>query len=307
MRDIVVIKKLYVQVFLAVASVFFFKTNIGEARGVPVKCGDIIEGEFTAVKQSISHDIKLSPGDSLEVFGGRIGDYLRYEIDVIAPSNTHVFGSSNWDINFGNQDKLPLAKTAVLSERGVYKIQVFNGGKGYNYGGERLGIYTLSVGCKLKDGTEIKPGDNHIESAKTANQLSAAAQLNVSESFSGFPGLRPVDFSPFSFPELPVDNHIKGKISAKEDQIFGYIFEAQKEKRLDLEITKTSGNLNIGFVVLSGKNKVIFQASLVTSQSLSTSIEIPSAGKYTIGAFRIELLPPSIPEDTTFTIKGSLK
>ena len=58
--------------------------------------------------------------------------------------------------------------------------------------------------------------------------------------------------------------------------------------------------------VLSANNEVVFQASLVTSESLSTRLTLPSAGQYTIGVFRIDLLPPASPEATAFQITGTL-
>jgi hypothetical protein len=64
--------------------------------------------------------------------------------------------------------------------------------------------------------------------------------------------------------------------------------------------------MNLGLVVLSENNEVFFQASLVTSESLSTTFTLPTAGEYTIGVFRISLVEPEDVEPTVFQLRGSL-
>jgi hypothetical protein len=86
----------------------------------------------------------------------------------------------------------------------------------------------------------------------------------------------------------------------------GLTFDGNVGDTFALDFSKLSGNLNLGLVVLSANNEVVFQASLVTSDSLSTRLALPSAGQYTIGVFRIDLLPPANPEATAFQITGTL-
>lgn len=50
----------------------------------------------------------------------------------------------------------------------------------------------------------------------------------------------------------------------------------------------------------------IFQASLVTSESLATQVTLPTAGQYTIGVFRISLVEPDAVAPTVFQLRGSL-
>ena len=50
----------------------------------------------------------------------------------------------------------------------------------------------------------------------------------------------------------------------------------------------------------------LFQASLVTSESLSTRFTLPEAGQYTIGVFRISLVEPEEVQTTVFQLMGSL-
>jgi len=58
--------------------------------------------------------------------------------------------------------------------------------------------------------------------------------------------------------------------------------------------------------LLSADNQVVFQASLITSDTLTTRFTLPTAGTYTIGLFRIDLLPPDAPEATAFQITATL-
>ncbi len=76
--------------------------------------------------------------------------------------------------------------------------------------------------------------------------------------------------------------------------------------------------MNLGLVVLSENNEVFFQASLVTSASLSTTSTLPTAGTYNSDLFRISLVEPGLTqraalrqqdeegEPTVFQIRGSL-
>jgi hypothetical protein len=51
---------------------------------------------------------------------------------------------------------------------------------------------------------------------------------------------------------------------------------------------------------------VVFQASLVTSSDLTTTIPLPAAGQYTIGVFRVDLLPPAGPQPTAFQVGAAV-
>ena len=64
--------------------------------------------------------------------------------------------------------------------------------------------------------------------------------------------------------------------------------------------------MNLGLVVLSASNEVFFQASLVTSEALSTRFTLPAAGQYTIGVFRISLVELAAVEPMVFQVTGSL-
>jgi len=139
-----------------------------------ISCGDIVQGEFTAVDQDIYYKIAMAPGDRLQVFGSVIGDYLKYDIDIIAPSKTYVSG----EYNRGSYNTVyntirtmakqvarkPTALTGILSERGNYLLHLANGPASTEFGTGRMGIYILHVRCVLRDGTEIEPGSKLLPS-----------------------------------------------------------------------------------------------------------------------------------------------
>ena len=91
-----------------------------------------------------------------------------------------------------------------------------------------------------------------------------------------------------------------------DNQILGFTLDANADDVLDLSYKRKSGNLNLGLVVLSATNQVVFQASLVTSESLATRFTLPEAGQYTIGVFRINLVNPDKPQPTAFQLLASL-
>jgi hypothetical protein len=254
-----------------------------------VQCGSILEGEFTEDK-SQNYMITLAPGDVLEVSGETLGDYLQIRIDVDAPT-TGTVASSNTRVGRGTSDS-PRTVTDVLSERGIYTITVKPDG---------LGIYSLYVSCTLRDGTVIQPGD-------TAPQNTDSSTAPVAPSFSGvgFPGLQPVDFSAVAKIPMIAGTPMTGAVTPTGGEILGYTLDAAGGEVVDLSVSKLSGNLNLGVVVLSADNEVVFQASLVTSQSLTTRLTLPSAGQYTIGVFRVDLLPPDSPEATAFQVQATV-
>ena len=119
---------------------------------VNVKCGEILEGEFTKPKEEHKYRINMNPGDELQVVAAPIGDYLAVGIHINGPSGISVF-----DQNRKNPGTLT-AKTKKLSGRGLYDVYVTNIDRSYPHLPGYLGVYTLSIGCTLRDGTVIAAG-----------------------------------------------------------------------------------------------------------------------------------------------------
>jgi len=89
--------------------------------------------------------------------------------------------------------------------------------------------------------------------------------------------------------------------------VLGYTFQGKANATVSLSFTRSSGNLNLGLVVLSADNKVVFQASLISSITLTTQFTLPADGEYTIGIFKIDLLPPFSPQATAFKIQVQMQ
>jgi len=263
-----------------------FITSVN-AQGLPIECGGILQGEFQESGEEHNYFLNLLPGDQLSVQSEGVGDYVRYTIGLYSPSNRDV--QTVYSVN-----QNPYDATGVLSERGAYRISVE---------AVTLGIYTLYVSCVLGDGTVINAGD--VASTSTTNDAQSSSPVS---NFSGvgFPGLVPVDFANVARLPLPSSVPMGGAVTPAGGEILGFTLDANASDLVELNFTRLSGNLNLGLVVLSANNEVLFQASLVTSQTLSTRFTVPSAGQYTIGVFRIDLLAPSSPEATAFQIQATL-
>ncbi len=263
--------------------------------GTPVECGEIIEDEFIQNNETHVYLITMVPKESFDVAIEPAGDHLLTWIKLLGPTDLQIV--STWP------KKTASASSGVLSARGTYKILVQNA----DYG---VGQYKLTIGCTTRNGI-IKPGDKPLPTPTPAPlataTVSVAAPLTTTASFSGvgFPGLAPVDFSDVASIPLDLDTATAGVIPL-DNQILGFTLDAKANDVLDLSYKRKSGNLNLGLVVLSASNKVVFQASLVTSESLMTRFTLPEAGKYAIGVFRINLVNPAKPQATAFQLLAKL-
>lgn len=264
-------------------------TETWNAQSAVIQCGDIVEGEFPPEHVFIEYDVSLSPGDTITVSGATIGSTLQFSIMLFDPSKRNALASSE-----SNSALLALASnrptitSPVLSATGKYTIRLSNGnqdqsgGKYYFAGG---GVYTIRVGCTLRDGQVIEPGQpvDNTDSSGSNSELSP-------ERFDGygFPGLAPVGFQDaFVFP-LQTGQSMQGQIPVSGQGVLIYTFTGEAGAVIDLSFARVAGNLNLGLVVLRGKNEVIFQTSMSRSSILQTRFDLPDSDEYTIGVFRID-------------------
>ncbi len=260
-------------------------------RGTPTQCGTKLEGELTTNTEIQNYTISLAPGDTLHLKAIPLGDSFSTDYRLFDPTNKQVdYGAFR---NFDTQ-----SRNYKVSATGNYIISI----KAYNNG--PLGAYTLYVGCTLRDGTVINPGD--AAPAPNTNGNNNPTPSAPTFSGTGFPGLAPVDFVDAITTDLNLGQATKGKLPAGGNAVLGYTFDAAANDNLALSFNRVSGNLNLGLVVLSAENKVIFQASLVTTSEFNAKFTLPTAGTYTIGIYRIDLLPPEAPEATAFQITATL-
>jgi hypothetical protein len=170
----------------------------------PVKCGDIVQGEFTENEQKLEFEVDMAPGDVIQVSGDTVGDYLTFDLDVISPLGRYVIGRDYPDC----LDK-PSGETKELSERGTYTIEVRSCG---------TGIYTLFLGCVLHDGLVIGPGD--IQAENITPSQGTEPDVPAFSGF-GFPGLAPVDFASITRFPLIEGLPLSGVITPTGDEIIG--------------------------------------------------------------------------------------
>lgn len=117
--------------------------SFAQDAGTNVNCGDMVEGEFTQQNQKQVYIVPLSPGDKLKVGVVPIGEYLVTRFEIYDPAGGSVYYN-------GNPALAPVVETSVLSARGKYSVVVINS--------QYAGVYTLLVGCTLRDGTVIEAG-----------------------------------------------------------------------------------------------------------------------------------------------------
>jgi hypothetical protein len=264
---------------------------------VEIACGDIVEGEFSASQENHYYTLTMAPGDRFGFSIVPIGDYLRWIVHVHEPSGNRIFGSTSGCA----LPSTTAVKTKVLSGRGTHKIAISN----YRYcSGQRTsGVYTLHVGCTLRDGTVIKPGSP--QTPPPTPTPTPSPKPTPPADFKGFPGLGPIDFAGIAFPKLKLDIPVEGTISRQGDDVFGYRFHAAQGDAVDLIFQRTAGNLNLVLVLLDERGRVVFQASLVASETLTSRLRLPTTGEYTLGVARVELLPPTSPSETSFVVEAA--
>jgi hypothetical protein len=258
----------------------------------PVKCGDVITGEVTQEINVRSYLIDLLPGDLLNLQAAPIGGTFAAQLAVYDSPNNLL--AHNWNLT----PATPVNLSVEVSSTDTYKINVH----GPNL--RVYGAYTLYIGCELNTGSVVEP--QQMPGEQRAPDQVSAQPTSLPTNFIGFPGLPPVDFANAVKLPLMAATPMAGAITPNGGEIIGFTIDAAANDKLDLAVNRLSGNLNLGVVILSPDNKVVFYGGLITSESLSTRLTLPSAGQYTIGVFRVDLLPPSAPEATAFQVTGTL-
>ena len=178
-----------------------------------------------------------------------------------------------------------------------YTILVDNYAQDYNRG--VAGVYTLYVDCVLRE------NNGSTSNLSDGELIVTEEKIEQPQGFVGFKGVPAKSFAGFSPPQLPLGTPIEGSLSATSEEAFGFAFAGTANEVADLTFERTAGNLNLGIVVLDENNNTIFQTSAITVTNLDTHFVLPSTGKYTVGVFRIDLLPVSSPTETSFQIDVS--
>jgi hypothetical protein len=129
--------------------------NAGE---IKVGCGQVIEQEFRVSREVHVFVIDLSPGDVIKATVIPAGDFLNFHGHVHEPAGRIIHDMDGYDVVV----HLLEIESGKLDSTGQYGLHVFNhdphvGQYADNYNGS-AGLYTMHVGCVLRDGTEIVAG-----------------------------------------------------------------------------------------------------------------------------------------------------
>lgn len=270
-----------------------------------LNCGDIIEDEFISDSQQHDYSISLNAGDSVQIIGTPIGQTLQFGLALFNSTAQLVTAYENGAISNN-----PNITSPILSSNGIYTFTVSNTNMQVSTslatpvqqsGG--LGVYILYIGCHLRDGTVIQPGDSLATVEPPTTDITNSIALQSEFSGFGFPGLAPVDMSDVARIPITAGIPFTGAITPAGSEILGYTVSATTDQRINLNVERLSGNLNLGVVVIDADSNIIYFSALVTSEAMSTRIRIPADGEYMVSAFRLDLLSPDVPEATAFSVQ----
>lgn len=274
-----------------------------QASGAPfVECGQIIEGEFVEDYEEHYYRISLVQGEevNLEVRSLEREGVLKTSLAIYEPGSDRPFlqttkyggtGAAYVTVN-GPQD-VPRIETGILTTRGDFTFKVTNanltsrGGARDPRGG--AGRYTLFIGCVLRDGTVVNPGDAvepvAADPAPPAQQPVAAPAVPVFSGY-GFPGLAPVDFS--NGIEVPLTMGQAQTVPVGGD-IALYTFTAAANTTRTMLIEKTTPDLSVGVTVIHrDTGEIIFMGGMPRTASLMATLTFPVDGTYALGLFRLD-------------------
>jgi hypothetical protein len=258
-----------------VITTFVFKVN-AQNEPLPVECGSIVESSWTSVIRENQYAIDLNLKDIVEVevnpttTGG-----IAYTIVVtnsldldIAFSRLGGEGTQNVQVEIPALDTY---RIRVVARPGV------------------IGTYTLSVGCtSFATGQVIVPIDDDALPIQPP-VMNAPSYLNLAPiSIDGAIGL----------PIVP-GTAMPGVINQAES--YAYTVEVNSAQ-VQLQVTRQSGNQNLGIVVVSPSGQVVFYGGLIASSDLMTMLNLSEQGTYTILVTAVPVTPPTAPEPTVFQV-----
>ncbi|MEL6309413.1 MAG: hypothetical protein AAFQ52_14825, partial [Chloroflexota bacterium] len=289
---------------------------------VNLSCGDIIEGEFTSSVEIQPYNVDVAAGDQLNISAFPLGN-LTMSL-LIAGSTDQIVDSSDADLDddyyWQSLESEPTLNTEQLSSNQGYTIyainfQQFLGGIGASLnrlgdyqvrdsGG--VGVYTLFVGCTLRDGTVIEPGDSLEDTADSGSDTSDTGTNDgaSASAFSGFglPALNAIDLSTVNASPLPADVPLSGSLAPDNAMVTAYSITANQGDTVQIDLSRVAGNLNLGVVIVDADGQPVFFSTLIANETLSEAWVAPSTGDYTAGVFPLIAILTDAPESTVFQI-----
>ena len=277
--------------------------SVSAQAATPVQCGDIVEDEFTTDGDMNIYTIEIQAGTSITVQGDPLGDTLDFIVVLLGPDNSQLYVGGQLDLNTAYfVVASPQIQSGVLSANGNYSIIAYNNSvftPGYD--GDFLtgddvwstpggvGVYTLFIGCTLRDGTVIEPGDTASPPAEIVSGAGSEAEsAPAAPEFSGFgfPGVASVDFG--AGIEIPLALGQPQTLPLAND-IALYTYTASADEVRTLTLARLSGDISMGVTVINkDSNEIIFVGGLPSSDALSVALTFPSDGVYALGLFRFD-------------------
>lgn len=275
-------------------------TNNNLTQGIV--CGEQVDNPVTRLDELQRYYIALNAGDSMRVTSeslqGDFGD-LRLEAGLYSPNNAELDRVS---IDF--KSAIRTIDTGPVPTTGVYRLYV----RTYD---SSAGDVRMAIDCALADGSVVQSTYDPQRPPLDATLLTPADPPVVDAPPA------PLDPPPLDPPpanaltpdltrtvSVPLATGIAntGVITPEFEGLFTFTFEAQALELVELNVERSTGNLNVGVVVVDSDNTVIYLAHLITGRTLATQIEVPAAGEYAIGFYPLPIPPPAPPQATVITV-----
>jgi hypothetical protein len=280
--------------------------NAQDVNRVPpleIFCGQSIEGEFVEALEERNYALNATAGTTVNISVNAISERPQILAMVMDPSNTGI-AISDGDLRYGGDGysivylnpQLSI-DNLVLPASGVTTIRLVNFGFAvYNFArdqygspspGGGVGAYTLSITCIDRDGNPITGSEDGPEGS---NGGGGTTEINL-------PDLSTVGVIPLSAGMA---------MGGNTASVNAYTIVGDEGQRVRLDLRRSSGNLNLGLVILAPSGEVLGFSTLVRSVDLSLEVTLPVSGQYTVGVFVVNLAPPTGPEPTAFQLQATL-
>lgn len=235
-------------------------------------CGDIIEGEVSVQEANAGHTYVLSvnAGDEVTITASPFGESPNVILALFDPANVRI----EYENNTIRGDET--IANFVMPATGAYQIRLTTSG-------DNPFAYVLSIGCTLRDGTVVEPGDTlDPNPGPGATPTDAPGFAGY-----GFPGVAPVDFS--TGVEIPLARSQAMTAPVGGDLVTLYTYAAAAGETATLRLSRVSGEISVGVAVINkDTNAVIFLGGMPFSNNLSVELSFPADGTYAIGLFRLD-------------------
>jgi len=121
---------------------------------IPGKCGDTLESEFKASKETQEIEISMSAGDQFEIMVVPVSDDLRIRAEMYDSDNQPMTNEEPTDLMFKDETVRSVTLTSgEIKSSGIFKIRLFN----YNAEPDKTGAYNTYIKCIKSNGDVIKP------------------------------------------------------------------------------------------------------------------------------------------------------